>query len=61
MTPLADSGTVALEAILVAAIVVPAVIFAGVCWIFYRAKKREDAITERSRRPDSNRGPLHYE
>ena len=48
MTMLADSGAVALEAIIVASIVVPAVILASVCWIFYRAKKREDEAT----RPD---------
>jgi heme/copper-type cytochrome/quinol oxidase subunit 2 len=44
MSTLADSGAVALEAIIVAivaSIVVPAVILAGVCWVFYRAKKRE--------------------
>jgi hypothetical protein len=39
---LADSGAVALEAIIVASIVAPAVILASVCWIFYRATKRED-------------------
>ena len=37
MTTLADSGAVALEAIIVASIVVPAVILVVVCWIFYRA------------------------
>jgi hypothetical protein len=42
MSTLVDSGAVALEAIIVASIVVPAVILVGVCWIFYRAKKRED-------------------
>jgi len=42
MGMLADSGAVALEAIIVASIVVPALILVGVCWIFYRAKKRED-------------------
>jgi hypothetical protein len=42
MSTLADSGAVALEAIIVASIVVPALILAGVCWVFYRAKKRED-------------------
>jgi cbb3-type cytochrome oxidase subunit 3 len=42
VTTLADSGAVALEAIIVASIVVPAVILVGVCWIFYRAKKREE-------------------
>jgi hypothetical protein len=42
MGMLADSGAVALEAIIVASIVVPAVILVGVCWVFCRAKKRED-------------------
>ena len=45
MSTLADSGAVALEAIIVASIIVPALILAGVCWIFYRAKKREDEAT----------------
>jgi hypothetical protein len=45
MSMLADSGAVALEAIIVASIVGPAVILAGVCWIFYRATKREDEAT----------------
>ena len=39
MTTLADSGAVALEAIVVASIVVPAVILVVVCWIFYRARR----------------------
>jgi hypothetical protein len=43
MSTLADS--VALEAIIVASIVVPAVILASVCWIFYRATEREGEAT----------------
>jgi len=39
---LADSGAVALEAIIVASAVVPALILVGVCWIFTERKKRED-------------------
>ena len=50
MSTLADSGAVALEAIIVASIVVPALILAGVCWIFYRAKKREDEAGRPGRR-----------
>jgi hypothetical protein len=40
MSTLADSGAVALEAIIVASIVVPAVILAGVCWVFYGEEAR---------------------
>jgi hypothetical protein len=42
VTTLADSGAVALEAVIVASIVVPGLILVVVCWIFYRAKKREE-------------------
>jgi hypothetical protein len=45
MRVLADSGSVALEGILVAAMIIPAVILAGICWIFWRAKKRDDEAT----------------
>jgi hypothetical protein len=39
---LADSGQIALEGIILASIVVPLLILAVVCWVFWRAKKRED-------------------
>jgi len=39
---LGDSGQIALEGILLASIVVPLLILAVVCWVFWRAKKRED-------------------
>jgi ABC-type spermidine/putrescine transport system permease subunit II len=53
VTTFADSGAVALEAIIVASIVVPAVILAVVCWIFYRAKEREEEAEDLVRqRPD---------
>ena len=50
MSMLADSGAVALEASIVASIVVPAVILVGVCWIFYRTKKRENEAARPGRR-----------
>jgi hypothetical protein len=37
------SGSVALDVILVAALVVPLPVLGWVCWIFLRAKRREDA------------------
>jgi uncharacterized paraquat-inducible protein A len=44
---LADSGQIALEGIILASIVVPLLILAVVCWIFWRAKKREDEAARR--------------
>ena len=41
----ANGGTVALEAILVAAIVVPLIALAIVCWIFWRARERDDGAS----------------
>ncbi|TMJ93558.1 MAG: hypothetical protein E6G67_12080 [Actinobacteria bacterium] len=42
--PLAsEGGNAALDAILIAALVVPLPILGWVCWIFLRAKRREDA------------------
>ena len=50
MSTLADSGAVALEAIIVASIVVPAVILAGVCWVFYRARSAKTRLHVRGGR-----------
>jgi hypothetical protein len=46
---LADSGAVALEAIIVASIVVPAVILVGVCWIFYRPRSGKKKLSDLGR------------
>jgi hypothetical protein len=50
MSTLADSGAVALEAIVVASIVVPALILAGVCWVFYRARSAKTRLHVRGGR-----------
>ena len=42
MALVADSGAVAVEAVIVASIVVPLALLGVICWIFWRAKKRED-------------------
>ena len=38
----ADAGSVAVEAVILASIVVPLSVFGVICWIFWRAKKRDD-------------------
>jgi cbb3-type cytochrome oxidase subunit 3 len=43
-------GTAALDGIIVAAMVIPLVVLAVICWIFWKAKQREDAEAERLRR-----------
>jgi hypothetical protein len=43
--PLAG-GAAALDAIVVAAMVVPIPVLGVICWIFWRAKQREDAERE---------------
>jgi uncharacterized paraquat-inducible protein A len=45
---LADSGQIALEGIILASIVVPLSILAAVCWVFWRAKKRDDEAARRN-------------
>jgi hypothetical protein len=40
--PLAG-GTAALDAIVVAAMVIPIPVLGVICWIFWKAKQREDA------------------
>jgi hypothetical protein len=37
------SGAAALDAIVVAAMVVPIPVLGVICWIFWKAKQREDA------------------
>jgi uncharacterized paraquat-inducible protein A len=43
---LANSGTAALDAIVVAAMVVPIPVLGVICWIFWKAKQREDVERE---------------
>ena len=38
-----DHGAAALDGILVAAMVIPFTVLAVICWIFWKAKKRDDA------------------
>jgi uncharacterized paraquat-inducible protein A len=45
---LADSGQIALEGIIVASIIVPLLILAVVCWVFWRAKKRDEEAARRN-------------
>jgi hypothetical protein len=45
---LGSSGGTALDVVLVLAIALPALVFAGVCWIFWRAKRQEDRARERA-------------
>jgi uncharacterized paraquat-inducible protein A len=45
---LADSGQIALERIILASIVVPLLILPAVCWVFWRAKKRDDEAARRN-------------
>jgi len=45
---LGDSGQIALEGILLASIVVPLLILAVVCWVFWRAKKRDEEAARRN-------------
>jgi hypothetical protein len=54
MSMLGDSGAVALEAIIVASIVVPAVILVGVCWIFY-----QDTLAAGTRESGGSQHPNH--
>ena len=42
MSVLANSGAVAIDAIVVAAMLIPLPILGYLCWIFWKAKKRED-------------------
>ncbi len=53
MSMLADSGAVALEAIIVASAVVPALILVGVCWIF--TERRSAKMDERGQLRTSSR------
>jgi hypothetical protein len=43
MELLANSGSAALDAIVVAAMIVPLPVLGVICWIFWKAKQREDA------------------
>jgi len=43
MELLGNSGSVALDAIVVAAMIVPLPVLGAICWIFWKAKQREDA------------------
>jgi uncharacterized paraquat-inducible protein A len=45
---LADSGQIALEGIILGSIIVPLLILAAVCWVFWRAKKRDDEAARRT-------------
>jgi uncharacterized paraquat-inducible protein A len=42
MALLANSGSAALDAIVVAAMVIPVPVLGVICWIFWKAKQRED-------------------
>jgi cbb3-type cytochrome oxidase subunit 3 len=42
MPLLASSGGAALDAIVVAAMIVPIPVLGVICWIFWRAKQREE-------------------
>ena len=43
---LADSGGVAMDIVLAVAVFSPIPILAVLCWVFWRAKKRDDAEQE---------------
>jgi uncharacterized paraquat-inducible protein A len=45
---LADSGQIALEGIILASIIVPLLILAAVCWVFWRVKKRDEEAARRN-------------
>jgi len=46
MAVLASSGATALDAIVVAAMVIPIPVLGAICWIFWKAKQRDDAQQE---------------
>jgi cbb3-type cytochrome oxidase subunit 3 len=46
---LADGGTAALDAFIVTMMVLSFVVLGVICWIFWRAKKREDAERAQNR------------
>jgi hypothetical protein len=45
------AGAAALDAIVVAAMVVPLPVLGVICWIFWKAKQNEDAELEATRLP----------
>jgi len=46
MVLLASSGSAALDAVVVAAMLIPIPVLGVICWIFWKAKEREDAERE---------------
>jgi cbb3-type cytochrome oxidase subunit 3 len=45
------AGTAALDGIIVAAMVIPFLILGVICWIFWKAKQRDDAERARNLPP----------
>jgi hypothetical protein len=41
-------GSLVLSILMLVAMIIPFVVLGGVCWIFLRAKRREDAAIERT-------------
>jgi cbb3-type cytochrome oxidase subunit 3 len=48
---LADHGAAALDAFIVAFMVISFVVLGVICWIFWKAKKRDDAEQAAKKRP----------
>ncbi len=48
---LAAGGTAALDGIILAAMVIPFLILGVICWIFWKAKQRDDAEQARQQPP----------
>jgi hypothetical protein len=48
-----DAGELAMTIVFVAALVIPLAVLGGGCWIFYKAKLREDAERERAGWPNA--------
>jgi hypothetical protein len=46
-----NSGSVALDVIVLAAMIVPLPVLGFICWIFWKAKQREDAERDARGRP----------
>jgi cbb3-type cytochrome oxidase subunit 3 len=49
--PLAANGSAALDAFIVALMAISFVVLGVICWIFWKAKKRDDAEQAAKRRP----------
>jgi hypothetical protein len=49
MHPSDDGGSLILSIIALVAMIIPFIVLGYVCWIFWKAKKREDAAEERAR------------